>query len=92
MEGGEEGIAGGGEAVEKVEGVGKRQERYGEVDCGRVDWVAVRRFRMLCAHVGRVTVPVTPKHSHTQSLGGVPYGFRHGFGDATTDGCYTNFG
>lgn len=41
MEGAEEGVAGGGEAVEEVEGVGEGEERYGEVDCGGVDWVAV---------------------------------------------------
>ncbi|KAI4121004.1 MAG: hypothetical protein LQ347_006981, partial [Umbilicaria vellea] len=87
MEGGEEGVAGGGEAVEEVEGVGDGEERYGEVDCGWMDGVAVRGLGYCVRTVGKVVEPVTPKHTHTQSLGEVPYCFRHDSGNLATEGC-----
>lgn len=86
MEGAEEGVAGGGEAVEEVEGVGEGEERYGEVDGGGVDWVAVWGISLLCAQSVLEIEPVTSKHSHTQSLGEVPYCFRHGSYNAATKG------
>ena len=49
MEGGEERVAGGGKAVQKIESVGEWKECYGEVNCGRVDRVAVRRISILYA-------------------------------------------
>lgn len=47
MEGGEERVATCGETVQNVEGVGEWQESYGEMNCGRVDWVAVERISLL---------------------------------------------
>ena len=49
MEGGEEGYVGSGEAVEDVEGVGEREERYREVDHGGMDGVTVTDMNILHA-------------------------------------------